>query len=99
MNLITVGFSLFAWKDCIYVSGFLCCFSSMRRDVLVEVGSKGMIKTGLKSDMCQVSLAGAFALLDLRSIRPTNCVSGRFAWRLFALWRFAETKGDSPDGS
>lgn len=30
--------------------------SSMRRDVLVEVGSKGMIKTGLKSDMCQHAL-------------------------------------------
>ena len=26
----------------------------MRRDVVVEVSSRGMIKTGLKSDVCQV---------------------------------------------
>ena len=32
-------------------------FSSMRRDVVVEVSSRGMIKTGLKSDICQVCLA------------------------------------------
>ncbi|PFX26504.1 Ribonuclease 3 [Stylophora pistillata] len=30
--------------------------SAMRRDVLVEVSSKGMIKTGLKSDVCQHAL-------------------------------------------
>ena len=29
-------------------------FSSMRRDTVVEISSKGMIKTGLKSDICQV---------------------------------------------
>ena len=29
-------------------------FSAMRRDILAEVSSKGMIKTGLKSDICQV---------------------------------------------
>lgn len=28
--------------------------SAMRRDILAEVSSKGMIKTGLKSDICQV---------------------------------------------
>ena len=27
----------------------------MRRDVVVEVSSRGMVKTGLKSDICQVS--------------------------------------------
>jgi len=30
--------------------------SSMRRDVVVEVSSRGMIKTGLKSDVCQHAL-------------------------------------------
>ena len=38
---------------------FRCAFSylisAMRRDVVVEVSSRGMIKTGLKSDICQVS--------------------------------------------
>ena len=29
----------------------------MRRDVVIEVSSRGMIKTGLKSDICQVCLA------------------------------------------
>lgn len=52
MNFIMVGFFFFVWKDCIYVLGFFCCFSFMCCDVLVEVGSKGMIKMGLKLDMC-----------------------------------------------
>ncbi|KAJ7372321.1 hypothetical protein OS493_019765 [Desmophyllum pertusum] len=30
--------------------------SSMRRDVVIEVSSRGMIKTGLKSDVCQHAL-------------------------------------------
>lgn len=38
-------------------------FSSMRRDTVVEISSKGMIKTGLKSDICQVRPALGRALL------------------------------------
>ena len=32
------------------------CCSSMRRDLLVEVSGRSMMKTGLKSDVCQVSV-------------------------------------------
>ena len=50
---------IFTFSECLQC--FLCTFflliSAMRRDVVVEVSSRGMIKTGLKSDICQVRLA------------------------------------------
>lgn len=56
----TATYFNFPFSNCL--QSFLCTFfflliSAMRRDVVVEVSSRGMIKTGLKSDICQVRLA------------------------------------------
>ena len=43
------------------------CFSSMRRDVLVRMSSKGLLKTGLSADVCQASVYAAAAALTSAS--------------------------------
>lgn len=53
----------------------------MRRDVVIEVSSRGMIKTGLKSDICQVCLVN-HQYEDKENNQPLGLVARQHASHL-----------------